>query len=345
VWSPITGTTRFLYDGDRLAIEYNGAGNVLRSYDHGAGPDEPLVWYEAVSGGTSGRYLHADHQGSIIAVADQNGNPIAVNAYDEWGIPNAGNLGRFGYTGQAWLPELGMWYYKARLYSPTLGRFLQTDPVGYNSQINLYGYVENDPLNLRDSNGLCAEDACIGEGLVAACVASTGCEAAVAGFVAGVVYYGGKALGAAASMMSGPDDDIPASDRRVSSNHNGGPPSEPRMVAVPLPGGKGFVDSTGRVRTPETGGPGAGRRISPGTREAERETSGNQCIYCGRPTTNVPDRPNSSEGDHINPANPRGGGARGNNSPENTGNACRTCNRSKNNEGWLKWMKRIFWDE
>ena len=34
-------------------------------------------------------------------------------------------------TGQQWLPELGMYHYKARIYSPTLGRFLQTDPIGY----------------------------------------------------------------------------------------------------------------------------------------------------------------------------------------------------------------------
>ncbi|MEP5724849.1 MAG: RHS repeat-associated core domain-containing protein [Erythrobacter sp.] len=38
--------------------------------------------------------------------------------------------GRFRYTGQAWLPELEMYYYKARIYSPKLGRFLQTDPIG-----------------------------------------------------------------------------------------------------------------------------------------------------------------------------------------------------------------------
>jgi RHS repeat-associated protein len=126
---------------------------VLRAYDHGAGADEPLVWYEAVPGGVSRRYLHADHQGSIVAVADQNGNPIAVNAYDAWGIPNASNLGRFGYTGQAWLPELGLWYYKARLYSPTLGRFLQIDPIGYKDQIHLYAYVGNDPVTNLDHNG------------------------------------------------------------------------------------------------------------------------------------------------------------------------------------------------
>jgi len=40
-------------------------------------------------------------------------------------------IGRFQYTGQAWLEDLGVYHYKARIYSPTLGRFLQTDPIGY----------------------------------------------------------------------------------------------------------------------------------------------------------------------------------------------------------------------
>ncbi len=70
----------------------------------------------------------ADHQGSIVAVANSSGASIGINAYDAWGIPNTTNQGRFQYTGQAWLPELGMYHYKARLYSPTLGGFLQTNP-------------------------------------------------------------------------------------------------------------------------------------------------------------------------------------------------------------------------
>jgi RHS repeat-associated protein len=63
-------------------------------------------------------------------------------------------MGRFQYTGQAWYGEVGLYNFKARWYSPSLGRFMQTDPIGYGDGLNWHNYVGSDPINAVDPSGL-----------------------------------------------------------------------------------------------------------------------------------------------------------------------------------------------
>ena len=148
----ITGLT---YDGVDLVAEYNSGGTLLRRYVHGPGVDEPLVWYEGTTT-TNKTWLYQDQLGSVIGTANSAGTSTAIHSYGPYGEPNIATGIRFRYTGQPVLGSLNLYYYKARFYSPALGRFLQTDPIGIADDLNLYAYVGNNPINFNDPSGLSA---------------------------------------------------------------------------------------------------------------------------------------------------------------------------------------------
>jgi len=120
-------------------------------YVFGTGLDEPLV--QVSSGGTL-TYLHADRQGSIVATTDATGTVTNKSKYSPFG-ENAPVGTTFGFTAQRYDAETGLYYYKIRYYSPSIGRFLQPDKIGYaGGDLNLYAYVRNDPLKFTDWSGL-----------------------------------------------------------------------------------------------------------------------------------------------------------------------------------------------
>jgi RHS repeat-associated protein len=149
VYNPGTAT-RFIYDGSEVVAQLDASGNIVRRQVRGDGADEVLVEYNT----SDWRYFHTDERGSTIGWSDPAGNAASILTYDEYGTPASSNPGFFQYTGQMWLPEIGIYNYKARMYSPTLGRFLQTDPIGYGDGPNWYAYTHNDPVNGTDPLGL-----------------------------------------------------------------------------------------------------------------------------------------------------------------------------------------------
>ena len=142
----------FGYDGQEMVLESLSAGRTRR-YVFGQGTDEPLVAYLTTPGvGTSRVWYQADERGSIARQSNDSGTPHSIiGKYDEYG---AGGTGRFRYTGQYWLGEANLLYYRARVYDARLGRFLQPDPIGYGAGMNMYAYVGGDPVNFTDPSGL-----------------------------------------------------------------------------------------------------------------------------------------------------------------------------------------------
>lgn len=147
-----TVKTRYIYSGWQRVADYDGTSGALQNrYVYATDLDESVIQVSA-AGVLS--YLHADQNGSIVAVSSGAGAVTAKFSYGPFGETTAVPQSAFGYTGQRYDVESGLYYYKHRYYSPMVGRFLQPDPLGAVDGPNLYAYVRNDPLNNTDPLGL-----------------------------------------------------------------------------------------------------------------------------------------------------------------------------------------------
>jgi RHS repeat-associated protein len=140
-------------------------GILARRWLHGTRVDEQLA-VEDYAGTTapgtgSLRSLFANRLGSIaVAVSVTTGAVAAEAEYDSFGareitVGTGAEMPRYGFTGREHDTESGLIYFRARHYDPTLGQFVQRDPIGFAAgDLNIYAYVSNDPKNLIDPSGL-----------------------------------------------------------------------------------------------------------------------------------------------------------------------------------------------
>ena len=152
---------------------YDGAGNWKQSFVHNGDVDDIVMLEQSDvldfdnDANTTERtrsYFHQNALGSVMEITDANEATVASYRYTPYGqvtITRNGQtqtsdpLGQhWGYTGRFQDAESGLWYYRARYYDSSRGRFLQRDPLGYAAGPQLYGYVDCNPINSGDPRGL-----------------------------------------------------------------------------------------------------------------------------------------------------------------------------------------------
>jgi len=151
--------TRYFYDGEDILFEYDEFGNKENTYVHGLGIDEPLALIDNKS---NVYYYHADGLGSVTKMTDAAGKVVQEYEYDSFGnLHDQKNRIKqpYTYTAREWDRETGLYYYRARYYDTEAGRFISKDPIGFaGGDMNLYRYVKNNALNLKDPHGLSDKD-------------------------------------------------------------------------------------------------------------------------------------------------------------------------------------------
>jgi RHS repeat-associated protein len=146
----------FLYENQLEPVaELDGAGNLIARFVYcgcGAGNIPQYL----VKNGVTYRII-ADHLGSPRLVVDSTTGAVMQRMdYDEFGTvilnTNPG-FQPFGFAGGLYDRDTGLVRHGARDYDPETGRWSAKDPIGFKGGLNLYGYVENDPVNAFDPDG------------------------------------------------------------------------------------------------------------------------------------------------------------------------------------------------
>jgi RHS repeat-associated protein len=152
------GTTAFMYDGDDVVADYDvpvtGPYVYRCGYIQGTGIDSKLAQVDSAAYGGAVNFYDTDALGSVNQVVDAAGIVQETHLRSAWGEDIVGSTGitRYGFTQRENDDESGLVYFRARHFSPRLGRFVQRDPI--NKISDHYIYVDNNPIIYSDPEGL-----------------------------------------------------------------------------------------------------------------------------------------------------------------------------------------------
>jgi RHS repeat-associated protein len=154
--SGVSQVERLVYDGQQIALTFDGGGNQTHRYLYGVETDQILADEGA---GGSVLWPLTDNLGTVRDLVDSSGviqNRIGYDSFGKVRSQTNSSVGfRFGFTGRELDSETGLYYNRERYYDPTPGRFISEDPIKLSGgDTNLYRYVYNNPTNLVDPSGL-----------------------------------------------------------------------------------------------------------------------------------------------------------------------------------------------
>jgi len=146
----------FLFDdNNRIVAQLNGSNQLVSQFVYAAGATSPDYM---ITGGVA-YHIFSDQLGSPVLVVNASSGAIAEQiTYDEFGnVLSDTNPGfqPFGFAGGLYDQDTKLVRFGARDYNSSVGRWTAKDPILFAGRdINLYGYVVDDPVNLRDPSGL-----------------------------------------------------------------------------------------------------------------------------------------------------------------------------------------------
>ena len=144
-------TSIFAYDGENLIEETNSSGAVVARYTQTQNIDEPVAMLRS----STTSFYQADGLGSVTSLSNGAGALAQSYNFDSFGktTPTGSLVNPFQYTGRELDSETGLYFYRARNYDPSGGRFISEDPIGFGGGDNFYRYADDNPVIYTDPFG------------------------------------------------------------------------------------------------------------------------------------------------------------------------------------------------